>query len=176
MENDWMDLLTLQRGLQLGIEELFPDKVRVRAEIASISVKSNGHCYLELSQTVDGRAVMSAWRLYIESWSYQLGTYRAVRAYTVTDGVIAPASRDGWTYDSNDFYLIVKRSLPVFLDSGGQTVLSPGTAIRLTGTDGNIAYFTGGDLSGYIYLEYAYGWYINGVSENEYFEMLPYAG
>ena len=60
MENDWMDLLTLQRGLQLGIEELFPDKVRVRAEIASISVKSNGHCYLELSQTVDGRAVAKA--------------------------------------------------------------------------------------------------------------------
>ena len=60
MENDWMDLLTLQRGLQLGIEELFPDKVRVRAEIASVSVKSNGHCYLELSQTVDGRAVAKA--------------------------------------------------------------------------------------------------------------------
>ena len=135
----------------------------------------------ELTKTVDGRAVMSAWQLYIEGWSYQLGTYRAARPYTVSDGVITPASRNGWTYVSNDYYLVVKKNLPVILDSGMQTVLPPGTAILLTGTDGSVARFTGsGDLAGSILLEFVYGdnggWYINGLSENEYFETLPYAG
>ena len=60
METDFVDLLTLQRGLRVGIEDLFPDKVRVRAEISSISVKAGGHCYLDLSQTEDGRAVAKA--------------------------------------------------------------------------------------------------------------------
>ena len=43
MENDFVDLLTLQRDLQEGIEDLFPDRVRVRAEVSSVSVKG-GHC------------------------------------------------------------------------------------------------------------------------------------
>ena len=38
MENEILDLYTLQMGLRIGIEELFPDKVRVKAEISSISV------------------------------------------------------------------------------------------------------------------------------------------
>lgn len=53
MENDFVDLLTLQRGLQGGIEDLFPERIRVRAEVSSVSVKA-GHCYLELSQTEKG--------------------------------------------------------------------------------------------------------------------------
>ncbi len=56
MENDFVDLLTLQRGLQEGIEDLFPERIRVRAEVSSVSVKA-GHCYLELSQTEKGRVV-----------------------------------------------------------------------------------------------------------------------
>ena len=60
MENDSVDLLTLQRELRVGIEDLFPDKVRVRAEISSISIKAGGHCYLDLIQTEGGRAVAKA--------------------------------------------------------------------------------------------------------------------
>ena len=135
----------------------------------------------ETTQTVDGRAVMSAWRLYIESWNYQLGTYRAVRAYTITDGVIAPVGRGEWTYDSNSCDLTVKRDLPVTMDSGVFRYLEPGTVIRLTGTDGSIVRFSTADGdTGCLYMEYVYGdnggWYLNGLSENEYFEMLPYAG
>lgn len=59
METDFIDLLTLQRGLKEGIEDLFPDKVRVRAEISGVSIKG-GNCYLELSQTENGRLVAKA--------------------------------------------------------------------------------------------------------------------
>jgi len=59
MENDWMDLLTLQKGLREGIEDLFPDRVRIRAEVSSVSVKG-GHCYLELCQTEHGKPVAKA--------------------------------------------------------------------------------------------------------------------
>lgn len=45
-----IDLLELQRRLKEGLEEAFPEKLWVKAEIASISVKANGHCYLDLCQ------------------------------------------------------------------------------------------------------------------------------
>ncbi len=51
MEKEWIDLLTLQTRLKDGLESIFPDRLWVRAELASVSVKSNGHCYLELSQS-----------------------------------------------------------------------------------------------------------------------------
>ena len=95
--------------------------------------------------------------------------------------MFSPGGRGGWTYDTNDFYLVVKRDLPVILDDGAFKMLPPGTAILLTGTDGNVAGFsTNNGVTGTILLEYVLGdnggWYINGLSENEYFEMLPYAG
>lgn len=36
-----------------GIEALFPEPIWVKAEISAVSVKGNGHCYLELSQSDD---------------------------------------------------------------------------------------------------------------------------
>ena len=59
MENVFVDLLTLQQGLKEGIEDLFPDRIRVRAEVSGVSVKG-GNCYLELSQTEEGRLVAKA--------------------------------------------------------------------------------------------------------------------
>lgn len=50
MEREITDLYELQHSIRVGLEDMFPDRVWVRAEIASVSVKSNGHCYLELSQ------------------------------------------------------------------------------------------------------------------------------
>lgn len=55
---DAIDLLTLQRLLKEGIEDLFPDRVWVKAEIASMQLKANGHCYLELCQD-SGRGVVA---------------------------------------------------------------------------------------------------------------------
>ena len=66
MERDYIDLYTLQSRLKLGLEDLFPEKVWVRAEIASVSVKANGHCYLDLSQNdgsgIAARAKAVIWR------------------------------------------------------------------------------------------------------------------
>lgn len=68
---DAIDLLTLQRLLKEGIEEFFPEAVWVRAEIASLQSKSNGHCYLELCQS-DGRGVVAKAKAIIWKGSYQM--------------------------------------------------------------------------------------------------------
>ena len=75
MEREYIDLYTLQSRLKLGLEDLFPEKIWVRAEIASVSVKANGHCYLDLSQNDSGgisaRAKAVIWR----SKYYQLNQF-----------------------------------------------------------------------------------------------------
>lgn len=60
----FIDLLTLQGLVAGAIEDAFPGKVWVKAEISSISVKSNGHCYLELSQS-DGESIVAKARAVI---------------------------------------------------------------------------------------------------------------
>ena len=50
-EREYIDLLTLQAGVAEAVADAFPEKLWVKAEIASISVKSNGHCYLELVES-----------------------------------------------------------------------------------------------------------------------------
>lgn len=47
----YMDLYTLQSQIRESLEASFPESVWVMAEVASVSVKANGHCYLELSQS-----------------------------------------------------------------------------------------------------------------------------
>ena len=75
MEREYIDLYTLQSRLKLGLEDLFPEKIWVRAEIASVSVKANGHCYLDLSQNdgsgIAARAKAVIWR----SKYYQLNQF-----------------------------------------------------------------------------------------------------
>ena len=51
MERDFLELLELQTLIREGIEESVPGPVRVRAEIASLQHKANGHCYLELCES-----------------------------------------------------------------------------------------------------------------------------
>ena len=66
MEKEYIDLYTLQNSLKLGLEDLFPEKLWVRAEIASVSLKANGHCYMDLSQNgpdgIIARAKAVIWR------------------------------------------------------------------------------------------------------------------
>ncbi len=57
MDREFVDLYTLQRDLKEGLSDLFPDRVWVKAEIASLSVKSGGHCYLDLVQSERGTVV-----------------------------------------------------------------------------------------------------------------------
>ncbi len=54
---DYVDLYTLLATVKAGLAELFPLPVWVKAEISSLSVKANGHCYLELSQSEDGNLI-----------------------------------------------------------------------------------------------------------------------
>ena len=57
---DYFDLLELQKMVREGLEGLFPEKMWVKAEVASINAKLGGHCYLELVQTLDGAVVSKA--------------------------------------------------------------------------------------------------------------------
>lgn len=60
MREDFVDLFTLQKDMKDGLEGLFPDKIWLKAEIASLSVKSGGHCYLDLVQSENGKLVAKA--------------------------------------------------------------------------------------------------------------------
>lgn len=60
MPTEWMDLLTLQKGIGSAVAGAFPERVWVRAEIAGLKVNAAGHCYLELAQSEKGRTVAQA--------------------------------------------------------------------------------------------------------------------
>lgn len=57
MIEDFIDLYTLQKDLGEALGDFFPDRIRVKAEIAQVSVKSGGHCYLELIQSEAGTVI-----------------------------------------------------------------------------------------------------------------------
>ena len=86
MEQDFLELLELQELIREGIEEAVPGPVRVRAEIASLQHKANGHCYMELCESgprgpvAKARAVI--WRSRFEALSRKF-----VQA---TGGALAP--------------------------------------------------------------------------------------
>ena len=50
-EQDYLELFELQQIIKEGVEEAVPGAVRVRAEVASVQQRTNGHCYLELCQS-----------------------------------------------------------------------------------------------------------------------------
>ena len=52
---EYIDLLTLQNAIKDGLTELFPESVWVKAEIAAVQTRMNGHCYLDLVQSEDGK-------------------------------------------------------------------------------------------------------------------------
>ena len=60
LDGQYSDLYALQHAIKESLEACLPDCVWLRAEIASFSVKPNGHCYLELSQSEDGEVVAKA--------------------------------------------------------------------------------------------------------------------
>ncbi len=60
MKQDEISLLELQEMIRDGVECSVPEKLWVKAEVASVQAKPSGHCYLELSQSEDGRLVAKA--------------------------------------------------------------------------------------------------------------------
>ena len=57
---DSVDLYELQLMVREGVEAALPSRVWVCAEVASVQVKANGHCYIELCRNRDGRTVARA--------------------------------------------------------------------------------------------------------------------
>ena len=77
--------------------------------------------------------------------------------------------------------LSVVRDIPVTLDDGTESVFGPGTVLQVTGTDGKsfVDVITSDGVTGRIAIEQPAGdwqWYIDGESELEYFELVPYVG
>lgn len=68
-DRDYMDLLELQARIKESVADAFPGKYWVKAEIASWSPRSNGHCYLSLIQTRGGKSVAES-RAMIWKWNY----------------------------------------------------------------------------------------------------------
>lgn len=63
---EFIELFDLQQRLRAGLEDIFPERLWVRAEVSQIQVKSNGHCYMDLSQsegpTLVAKAKAVIWR------------------------------------------------------------------------------------------------------------------
>ena len=74
-EQEKLSLLELQEMIRDGVESAVPDKLWVRAEVASIQAKSNGHCYLELSESEDGRLIAKARAVIWKSLWFALRRY-----------------------------------------------------------------------------------------------------
>ena len=66
---NYIDLLELQTRIKESIQDAFPGRYWVKAEIASWSPRANGHCYLSLTQSRGGKSVAEA-RAMIWSWKY----------------------------------------------------------------------------------------------------------
>ena len=66
---DYMDLLELQLRIKEGVADAFPGKYWVKAEITSWSPRSNGHCYLTLSQSRGGKSIAES-RAMIWKWHF----------------------------------------------------------------------------------------------------------
>ena len=74
-EREYIDLLELQKLIKESVEEAFPGRYWVKAEIASWSPRANGHCYLSLTQSAGGKPVAES-RAMIWKWKYpQLKAY-----------------------------------------------------------------------------------------------------
>lgn len=57
MEEKFVTLVDLQAAIREELENSFPSRVWVKAEVSALQARANGHCYMELSQTEDGRVV-----------------------------------------------------------------------------------------------------------------------
>lgn len=74
VDNSALDLLELQQMIAGGLSDLFPGKLRVRAEIASMQVRG-GHCYMELSQSGPDGLVAKVRAVSWRSWYQPLAAY-----------------------------------------------------------------------------------------------------
>ena len=69
MAKDYLELTELLARIKEGVEDAFPDRYWVKAEIGSWSPRANGHCYLNLTQSDRGKPVADI-RAMIWKWNY----------------------------------------------------------------------------------------------------------
>lgn len=126
----------------------------------------------------------SASKVTMASNIYLMGTYSMKKDYSIEDGKFIPEN-DLYTLVSTDYVseLTTTRELPVSIN--GEDVLLPvGSKVRMDQTDAeSVVYLYVIDTGEIAELqiekqdtEYFYEILIDGISETEYFEMLPYAG
>ena len=149
--------------MKTGTQELIPYEDQIYLEAAIIGVSDNS--------------------LQLESTQNVLGSYSAIRAYALHDEVLTPLGEEWQIVPANTSYsrLSVVRDIPVTLDDGTESVFGPGTVLQVTGTDGKsfVDVITSDGVTGRIAIEQPAGdwqWYIDGESELEYFELVPYVG
>ncbi len=69
MAKDYLELTELLARIKEGVEDAFPDRYWVKAEIGSWSPRANGHCYLNLTQSDHGKPVADI-RAMIWKWHF----------------------------------------------------------------------------------------------------------
>ena len=69
MVKDYLELKELLARVKEGVEDAFPDRYWVKAEIGSWSPRANGHCYLNLTQSDRGKPVADI-RAMIWKWNF----------------------------------------------------------------------------------------------------------
>ena len=69
MAKDYLELTELLARIKEGVEDAFPDRYWVKAEIGSWSPRANGHCFLNLTQSDRGKPVADI-RAIIWKWHF----------------------------------------------------------------------------------------------------------
>lgn len=109
-----------------------------------------------------------------------LGTYSGQMLYTIESDGTLTQSEDVFSGFGSAFEMTVTKKLPVTIDNNA-TTLPIGSVLTITGTNNidTVYFITNDGKEGYInYTLNEEDWihYIDGISEFEYFEMIPYAG
>lgn len=107
------------------------------------------------------------------------GSYAGSMKYQLTEAGKLVQTEEVFAVDTS-YKLTVVKELPVTL-AGAETTIPAGSVLKITGTDNaGTAYFRldSGETGTISYVRDKEQWQllIDGVSENEYFELLPYAG
>ena len=69
MAKDYLELTELLARVKERVEDAFPERYWVKAEIGSWSPRANGHCYLNLTQSDRGKPVADI-RAMIWKWNF----------------------------------------------------------------------------------------------------------
>lgn len=125
---------------------------------------------------------INAKEIVMEAWVYFLGTYGGVKTYRFAENHGFTTEDEEYILSDNEFVLTTTVDLPVTLE-GTESTLPAGSRIILTATDSeSYVKFTiqetgqNGKLEVQRGTEERYRLFINGMDQNECFEMLPYAG